>query len=178
MLDKLYITPKQWMHILRWCLYAFLFLVAMMLQTVVFGNRTLLGAHPNFVPVVIVCVCLREGPERGGLFALISSLIWCLSGIDYGTVSLAVLTVLPVLCAVLTRTLVNNRYYFCLLVCLATLFVEQSAIFLLRWFFGNLEASRFLTDLLPCVLISALSHPIFYLIVKRIEKIGDPYETV
>ena len=178
MLDKLYITPKQWMHILRWCLYALLFLLAMMLQTVIFGNRTLLGAHPNFVPVVVVCVCLREGPERGGLFALISSLIWCLSGIDYGPVSLAVLTVLPVLCAVLTRTLVANRYIFCLLVTLVTLFAEQSVIFFLRSFFGDLDRSRFMTDLLPCVLVSALSHPLVYLAAKRIEKIGDPYETI
>ena len=46
MLDKLYITPKQWLHILRWTLYALLFLLAMMLQTVAFGNRTLLGVHP------------------------------------------------------------------------------------------------------------------------------------
>lgn len=178
MLDKLYITPKQWLHILRWCLYAFLLLLAMMLQTVVFGNRSLFGAHPNFVPVVIVCVCLREGPERGGLFALIGSLIWCLSGIDYGTVSLAVLTVLPVLCAVLTRTLVANRYFFSLLVCLATIFVEQSFIFFLRSFFGDLDSSRFVTDLLPCVLISSLSHPLVYLAAKRIEKIGDPYESI
>ena len=178
MLDKLYITPKQWMHILRWCLYSLLFLAAMMLQTVVFGNRTLLGAHPNFVPVVIVCVCLREGPERGGLFALICSLVWCLSGIDYGTVSLAVLTVLPVLCAVLTRTFVTSRYFFSLLVCLATLFAEQGVIFFLRWFFGDLELSRFLTDLLPCVLVSTLSHPLIYPIVKRVEKIGDSYEPI
>lgn len=178
MLDKLYITPKQWMHILRWCLYAFLFLVAMMLQTVVLGNRTLLGAHPNFVPVVIVCVCLREGAERGGLFALLSSLIWCLSGIDYGTVSLAVLTVVPVLGSVLCKTWLSNRYLPCLLICVLTLFIEQSVIFFLRSFFGDLELSRFLTDLLPCVLVSTLSQPLVYLAVKRIEKIGDPYESI
>ena len=59
MLDKLYITPRQWLHILRWSLYVVLFIVAMMVQTVVLGNRTLFGAHPHFVPVVITCVCLR-----------------------------------------------------------------------------------------------------------------------
>ena len=51
-------------------------------------------------------------------------------------------------------------------------------IFFLRWFFGDLSFSRFLTDLLPCVLVSTLSHPLVYVIVKRIEKIGDPYETI
>ena len=97
MLDKLYITPRQWLRILRWTLYAALFLLALLVQTVVFGNRTILGAHPDLVAIVITCVCLREGPERGGTFALIASLVWCLSGIDQGSVCLLVLTVLPVL---------------------------------------------------------------------------------
>ena len=82
MLDKLYITPRQWLRILRWTLYAALFLLALLVQTVVFGSRTILGAHPDLVAIVITCVCLREGPERGGTFALIASLVWCLSGID------------------------------------------------------------------------------------------------
>lgn len=47
MLDKLYITPRQWLRILRWTLYAALFLLALLVQTVVFGNRTVLGAHPD-----------------------------------------------------------------------------------------------------------------------------------
>lgn len=95
MLDKLYITPRQWLRILRWTLYAALFLLALLVQTVVFGSRTILGAHPDLVAIVITCVCLREGPERGGTFALIASLVWCLSGIDQGSVCLLVLTVLP-----------------------------------------------------------------------------------
>ena len=74
MLDKLYITPRQWLRILRWTLYFLLFLLAMLLQTVVFGNRRLFGAQLDLVPIVIACVCLREGAERGGTFALLTSL--------------------------------------------------------------------------------------------------------
>ena len=110
MLDKLYITPRQWLRILRWTLYAALFLLALLVQTVVFGNRTILGAHPDLVAIVITCVCLREGPERGGTFALIASLVWCLSGIDQGSVCLLVLTVLPVLGSILCRAVLANRF--------------------------------------------------------------------
>ena len=60
MLDKLYITPRQWLRILRWTLYAALFLLSLLVQTVVFGSRTILGAHPDLVAIVITCVCLRE----------------------------------------------------------------------------------------------------------------------
>lgn len=177
MLDKLYITPKQWLHILRWTLYALLFLLAMMLQTVVFGNHTLLGVQPNFVPVVITCVCLREGPERGGLFALLTSLFWCLSGADEGSVSIAVLTIVPVIGSVLCSAVLENRFLPTLVVTLVTLFTEQTVIFLLKFFNGTAAGSRFLTVLIPCVLVSALAQPAVYLLVKCIEKIGDAYET-
>ena len=93
MLDKLYITPRQWLHILRWTLYALLFLLAMMVQTVVLGNHPIFGANADFIPVVIVCVCMREGPERGGWFALLTSLFWFLSGAANGSISIAILTI-------------------------------------------------------------------------------------
>lgn len=177
MLDKLYITPRQWLHILRWCLYAVLFLLLMMVQTVVLGNRTVLGVHLQFVPIVIACVCLREGPERGGLFALLASVFWCLSGADSGAVSIVMLTVVPVLGSVFCRALVANKLLSCLMVALVTLFLEQSLIFLLKYFSGNMEGILYLTELLPCVLISMLSFFPIYFLVKSIEKIGDAYES-
>lgn len=176
MLDKLYITPKQWMHILRWTLYTLLFLFAMMLQTVVFGKHTFLGTHPSFVPIVITCVCLREGPERGGLFALLTSLLWCLSGADQGSVSIAVLTVLPVCGSLLCRRVLENRFLPCLIITFLTLFTEQTVIFLLKLFFDEMKGSLYLTELLPCVFVSLLVQPCIYLLVKRIERIGEPYE--
>ena len=177
MLDKLYITPKQWLHILRWTLYSLLFLLAMMLQTVVFGNRTLLGVHPCFVPPVITCVCLREGPERGGLFALLTSLFWCLSGTDMGSVSLLLLTVLPISGSLLCRAVLENRFFTSLLITAVTLLTEQSAIFFLKYFFDGLAGHLYLTELLPCVFVSLLVQPLVYLLVKRIEKVGEPYES-
>ena len=135
MLDKLYITPRQWLRILRRTLYFLLLLLAILLQTVVLGNRTLFGTHPDLVPVVITCVCLREGAERGGTFALLGSLFWYLSGAEQGSVCIVALTVLPVVGSLLCRTMLAERFLPCLLVTLVTLFVEQTAIFLLKFFF-------------------------------------------
>ncbi len=177
MLDKLYITPRQWMHILRWTLYALLVLLAMMVQTVVLGNRTVLGAKPDFVPVVIVCVCLREGAERGGLFALLASFFWYLSGADQGSMAIAVLTVLPVLGSVLLRSTLTNRFLPCLFFTLITLFTEHSLMFLWKLIFETMDGSLFFTRLLPCVFVSLLAQPPVYWLVKRIEKIGDAYES-
>ena len=51
MLDKLYITPRQWLHFLRWALYSLLLLFVAMLQTVVLAGRA--SVCPDLVPIVI-----------------------------------------------------------------------------------------------------------------------------
>ena len=177
MLDKLYITPRQWLLILRWALYRLLFLTVMMVQTVVLGNRTVFGIHPSFVPVVISCVCLREGAERGGLFALIASVFWCLSGADQGSVSILVLTVVPVLGALLCRAVLINRFLPCLAISFLALCCDQALCFLLKYFLGQMSVSLFTQQLIPCVLVSILSQPLLYWLVKCIAKIGASYES-
>ena len=185
MLDKLYITPRQWLHFLRWALYALVLLVTAMLQTVVLAGRV--SICPDFVPIVITCVCLREGPERGGTFALIASLLWCFSGADQGSVAIAVLTIVPVVGSLLSRAVLTNRFIPCLIIAFATVFIffdprqqlanEQSIMFFLKFFFSGAAGSLFFTKLLPCVLISTLAQPPVYWLVKRIAKIGERYES-
>lgn len=174
MLNKLYITPKQWLHILRWTVYSLLLLFCMMVQTVVLGNRVSL--HPNFVPLVLTCVCLREGPERGGTFALLGSLFWCLSGADYGSLSIFILTLLPVFGSALCRAVLANRFLPCLLICLITLLTEQITIFFLRFFFEEISLALLWQKLLPAAAVSMLFQPVIYLLVRQIAKIGDAYE--
>lgn len=174
---KLYITPRQWMHVLRWTVYALLLLLTIMVQTVMIGRHTVFGAHPDFVSVVIVCVCLREGAARGGLFALLASLFWFLTGADTGSVSIFVLTALPVCASLVCRAYLTQRYLPCLLTCLVTLFVNHTAIFLIKLYLGQATAVMFLTRLLPCVFVSLIAQPIIYFLASRIEKIGEPYES-
>ncbi len=176
MLDKLYITPRQWLHILRWSLYSLLFLLAMMTQTVVLGNRPIFGITPDLIPVVITCVCVAEGPQKGGWFALLTSLLWFLSGADYGSVSIAILTVLPVMGSILCRSVLNNRFLPCLLVNFLTLLLLHSIIFFFKFLINGMAGALFVQKLLPCVLISLIAQPIVYLLVKKIHQIGDNYE--
>ncbi len=177
MLDKLYVTPRQWMHILRWSLYALLLLAAMLVQTVVLGNRTLFGAKPDFVPVVITCICLREGAERGGLFALLGSIFWALSGVDMGSVYIIVLTILPILGSLFCKRYLSGRYIPCLFLCFLSLFVHHNVSFLLKYIYDGIAGSLYFSRLLPCVLVSLLAQPLCYWLVKCIEKIGDAYES-
>lgn len=177
MLDKLYITPRQWLRILRWTLYSLLFLLAMMIQTVVLGNRPVFGTQPDLITAVIVCVCLREGAERGGLFALLTSLLWCLSGAADGSISIAILTILPILGSILCNSLLNNRFLPTLLVTAVTLFIFHGIAFFLKVIFFETDMALFLRKLIPCMWVSLLAQPPIYWLVKRIAKIGEPYES-
>lgn len=177
MLDKLYITPRQWLRILRWTMYSLLFLTALLVQTVVLGNRTLFGTHPTFVPLVITCVCLREGAERGGLFALLASLFWCLSGADQGSLSIFTLTVVPVLGTVVCSAVLNNRFLPCLALSFLTLCCDQFLCFAVKFFLGQMSGALFVRELIPCVFVSILCQPLIYWLVKCIAKIGASYES-
>lgn len=177
MLDKLYITPRQWLHILRWTLYSLLFLLAMMVQTVVLGNHPIFGANADFIPVVIVCVCLREGPERGGWFALLTSFFWFLSGASNGSISIAILTIVPIAGSILCRSVLQNRFSTCLLTAAITLLILHSVIFALKYLFDQIDPSLYVEKLLPTVLISLCAHPPIYYLVKKINQIGDDYES-
>ena len=177
MLDKFYITPRQWMHFLRWCLYAFLLLIAILVQTVVLGNHTLFGAKPDFVPVVITCICLREGAERGGLFALFGSIFWALSGADMGSVYIITLTVLPILGALFCKRYLSSRFLPCLILSFLTLFIHHNITFLLKYIYENIAGDLYFTRMIPCILVSLIAQPLFYWLAKCIEKIGDAYES-
>ncbi len=176
MLDKFYISPKQWWHILRWVLYSLLFLTAMILQTVILGKDGLWGHTPDLVALVIITVCLVEGSERGGLFALLTSTIWALAGIDRGALQILCLTVLPILGSHYGRRVLSIAYVPELLSCILILFITGSLQYFLRLFYDGIPSHLFITRMLPGILVTLLFQPLVYWLVKSVEKIGDPYE--
>ncbi len=177
MLEKFYITPGQWRHIFRWTLYTLLFLTALIVQTVILGKDGFLGQYPDIVAVVIITVCMVEGPERGGLFALLTSTFWALSGIDRGALQILFLTILPILCCYFSRRIFSITYIPDLISCALILFVTNSVVFFLKIFYDAIPSHMFFTRLLPGILVSLLFQPLIYWLVKSMEKIGDPYET-
>lgn len=157
-------------------MYCLLFLTAVILQTVIWGKDGILGHTPDLVALVIITVCLIEGSERGGLFALITSTIWALSGIDRGPLQILCLTVLPVLCSHYGRKILSIAYVPELLSCILVLFITGLLEFFLRVFYDGIPSHMFFTRLLPGILVTLLFQPVAYWLVKSIEKIGDPYE--
>ncbi len=175
MLERLHLTEGQWRRIGKWSSYTILFIVTMMIQTVCLGNAPILGVQLSFLPILVCCVCLREKPESGGIFALWMSCLWCLSGADYGSVSILVWTAVGMGLSILCQIWINGRILTCALCCLLMSFANETVIFLGKNMFDGVPSRYFLSKTLPCVALSMVAFPVFYWLVKRISRIGGSY---
>ncbi len=176
MLSHLHITARQWRTALKWTLYAASLLLTMILQTVILAKHPPLGLKLNPVPLLLVCVCVREGPEGGGLFALLSALFWCLSGADYGNLSVAILPVGAILSAVLCRSVLTTRFFPTFLCCLVVSAIHDSVIFCLKLLLAAGSPAYYTAVVLPGILLSMVLMPLIYLLVKAVHKTGGSYD--
>lgn len=166
------LTKRQWYGVFKWSLYALLALFLLLTQNVLCAQFPIFGLKLKFLPLLLVCVCAREGTEKGGLFCLISTTVMCLSKADYGSLSVLLLTVLPILCAALCRSVLVNRFWTVILCCFITSFLNETVILLFRSLLNRTAFSNLWRVALPACLLSALVCPLLYLIVRAIGKIG------
>ena len=172
MFRHFYLTRQQWFGILKWTVYALLFLLAVVFQSVLLSRLPVFGVRLNAIPTLLVCVCLREGTERGGLFVLLASLFWALSGVDMGNLSILLLTVCAVISAFLCQTVLSDRIVSAAVCCFATALIHDTVIFAFKLILSEVAAEGWLRVLLPGALLSMLTFPLSYFLVKAISKIG------
>ena len=173
MLKYFHLTKLQWKGILKWSLYGLLTLLVLLLQTVVLSKQTGLAVKPALLPALVVCVCVREGPEKGGVYAILAALFWCLSGADYGNLSVAVIPIGAMLSAVLCRAVLTLRFLPTALCCLAVSLINASVIFAFKLILPPTVAlENYWLVLLPGVGIAMAFVPIHYVLVKLISRIG------
>lgn len=172
MLKHFYLTKRQWFGILKWTVYVLLFLLAVVCQSVILSRLPIFGIRLNAIPILLVCVCLREGTEQGGLFVLLASLFWALSGVDMGNLSILILTVCAVVSAFLCQTVLSDRIVSAAVCCFATALIHDTVIFVFKLILSEVAAASWLRVLLPGVVLSMLTFPLSYFLVKVISKIG------
>ncbi len=168
----LHLTKLQWKSILKWTLYAVLFLFILMTQDVLCGQYPVFGLKLNFMAILLVCICCREGVEKGGIFCLIATTVLCLAKADYGNLSVAVLTILAMLSAALCHSVLVNRLWSVALCCFVVSFVNEAAILLFRSVLDRTAFSNLWRVALPTCLLSMLICPLLYITVQGISKIG------
>lgn len=80
LLKILHITALQRMILLRWALYILVCLLGLVLQDVIMSRVHILGATTDLAVAAILMIAIIEGPEIGGIFALLASIVYHFSG--------------------------------------------------------------------------------------------------
>ena len=169
--SKLYLTKKQRQTLLKWLLYALFCLVLLVLQDVVMSRVSILGATTDLVCAAILIICILQGPETGGIFALITSMIYQFSGSSPGEYAIALLTVLGVLAATFRQAYLRKGFWATVVCAIIVLMLYEMGIFLLGCATGRTYFGRAMVFLLTGG-ITAATIPLMYPILLSIGKIG------
>lgn len=160
-------------NIIMWALYGALFLVLMVVQTVTFGRFRLLGSKLSMIPVVLACVTMQVGSERGAWYGMGCGILWCLSGADLGGVCILLCTACGVLCGYLCDRILNRNLLSAAMMCLLSLLLVQGILLLLKLYLGQTGTEGFAV-LGAQLLLSLLTCPPIYWAAWRIRKAGAP----
>lgn len=158
-------------NFIMWSLYALLFLLVMLVQTTVFGRVRLFGVKLSLLPIVMVCVGLQTGHEKGGLFSLCAALIWYAAGGDNGSLAMITFTLCGILAGWLCDVVFTRRFFPALILCAAALVFHETAVFLTKFYLGGAPVT--LLRWVPVTAgLSVLAVPVIYLLSKLIRKAG------
>ena len=87
-----HLTGLQRSRILKWTLYALVVFAVLIIQDTMFSRVRLSGATTDLVAAAVLLIGILEGPEEGGLFALLGSLFYYRSGSAPGVYVVALMT--------------------------------------------------------------------------------------
>ena len=171
LLNKLYLTPRQRLTILKWMLFGLCLLVLSLVQDVLLCQMSIFGATTDLVSAGIFVIALLLDPDQSGIFALISSILYYFSGSAPGPYVILLLTVLSLMLNILRHAFLQRTFGSVLLSAGVGLVVYQLLIFLLGLFFGFTTFGRLPVFLITAGLSTAVC-PLLYPIFLSVSKIG------
>lgn len=156
---------------LMWGLFALFFLLVLVIQTVVLGRVRVNGAKFQLLPMVLVCLAMWTDHEKAALFGLAAGLLWQLTGAEDGTVCMVTFPLFGAVAGWLFDSWLPRRFLPGMVVCLAACLVQESVVFLLKFYVEALPLALggrvFVT-----VGLGIVAAPVIYLLGKAIGKVG------
>ena len=110
-LNKLYITKKQRLSLLRWFLFGLGLLVLSLVQDVIMSRFTILGATTDLVCGGIFLICLLIGVDSSAVFALCASTVYYFAGFSPGVHCIILLTALGVFLNILRHSYLKRTFF-------------------------------------------------------------------
>lgn len=170
-LKKLYLTPLQRRHLLKWSLISLALLLLSLLQDVVLSQVHIAGATFDLVACGILLCAMFFEPETTALFTLISSTLYYFSGTAPGPYTIALLTGFGTLFSVLRRGYLQ-RCFSAFFLCAATgMVLYKIAVFFIGVFLENTTIQRISVFVISGG-ISVAVMPLLYPVFLSISNIG------
>ena len=170
-LNKLYITKKQRLALLKWLLLAASLVLICVIQDVILSRVRLFGATFDLMAASLLLACVVLDPEIGCIFMLPASLLYWFSGSAPGPYVVALLTVLGVFFAIVRHCYLHDTFGSTLFCTGAALVLYEGAMFGIGLFMGYTTVTRW-ADFAVKAAISLAVMPLIYPIFVSIGKIG------
>lgn len=162
---------KSYRNLLMWSLYALLFLAAVVVQTVFFGDVRFWGVKLSLIPAVIACIAMHTDHEHGAVFSLAAALFWQATGANGGSLGLVTLTVTGVLTGWLCDSVFVRRLPLAVVFSACAVVLHEGCVLLLRCYLEQADWSSWLQLPIQAALILPAA-PVFYFLAKAIRKAG------
>ena len=170
-LSKLHLTKLQRAALLKWSLYTLLLLVLSLLQDVVFCQFRLFGATSDLLPCAIFLICIMEGSEKGGTFALAGSALYVFSGTAPGAYCMVLITFLAVFVCIFRQGYLQPSFAATMLCTVFCVIVYEMLVFGLGLLLGLTLPSRMIGFAVTAG-FSCLAAPVLYPVALFIGSIG------
>lgn len=162
---------ERYRNKLMWALYGLLLLMVLVLQDVVFGRARYFGTKISLIPLVIACVAMHGGAEKGGAFGLAAGVVWCLSGGDGGGMLIIFSTVCALAAGYLCDRYLNRNILSAAMMSVLALVLTQTLLFLFKLYMGQTGSEGWMV-LAKQLALSMLGFPPVYLLAWAIGKVG------
>lgn len=170
-LDKLLLTRRQQLVVLRWVLVAAVLVVLSLLQDVILCHLDIFGATTDLIPCAIFLICMMLGVDTGCVFALVSSCLFQFSGSGPGYYIIAVITILCICAAMFRQSFLRKGFWSCVTCAAVCHMVYELIIFFVALALGQTTLLRIAVPVVTGIL-SLILLPVLYHTIRAIEKIG------
>ena len=170
-LNKLYITKKQRLSLLRWFLLGLGLLVLSLVQDVIMSRFSILGATTDLVCGGIFLICLLISVDSSAVFALTASVIYYFAGFSPRVHCIIFLTALGVFLNILRHSYLKKNFFSVILCAALGLLAYELLCFFFALFVEQTSLRRIGIACMTCLLTGAVL-PILYPIFVSIGKIG------
>ena len=175
-LKNLFITRLQRLKFLKWSLYAALCVLLLVIQDVMMSQVSIFGVTTDLAPMIILLITVLVGSEYGGLFALLASTIFSLSGSAPGAWCIIMLTGFGTFAAMIRQLFWRRGLRSTVLCAGVALMLYEVIIFLIAAVTGLAPWNRMFVFVISGLVSWALMVPL-YPLCYRIGKIGgEPWK--